>query len=460
MLHTLNHGEMIVLRESIRARITVAPVSIFSTAFAIFLFIPFLLTHGASYGAIALWVVPILALVSARSYASRRIRPKLDTLSAAALRKTDLALRISSIVNQAMVGLGIWIMQPTAEDPFILPLFMTLIVVIWSIGVMSNLFSDFPSFILSITIMIGEVAVFWLVQGGIGISIGISMLLAMSLMVLLVLHGSRIFRDSVLMRFEKDQLLERLKIEQDNTREALLEAQTANDAKAYFMAAASHDIKQPLYALGILTDTLLMSEPPESIATVLRNQRDNINQMSAHFDALMDMEKFPGGRFEINLTTFCLAEFSRRIDNEFSQQCKNRELDWQLAVADVKVRTDADLLLRLLRNLLANAVRYTDHGTIRCSARAVGERIEFKVSDTGRGIAPEHQQTVFEQFVRLENNGSENDIDNSGRGMGLSFVDRINTALGLDLQMTSTLGKGTEFAFYLPVARVDDQVLT
>jgi two-component system, sensor histidine kinase len=456
MLQTLNQGDMIVLRESIRARITVAPVSIFSTAFAIFLFIPFLLAHGASYGAIALWAAPILILISARSYASRRIKPKLDTFSAEALGKTDWALRVSSIVNQAMVGLGIWIMQPTAEDPFILPLFMTLIVVIWSIGVMSNLFSDFPSFILSITVMIGEVAAYWLLQGDMGISIGISMLLAMSLMVLLVLQGSRIFRDSVLMRFEKDQLLEQLETEQDNTRQALLEAQAANDAKAYFMAAASHDIKQPLYALGILTDTLLMSEPPESIATVLRNQRDNINQMSEHFDALMDMEKFPGGRFEINLTTFCLAEFSRRIDNEFSQQCKKRDLNWQLAMEAVNVRTDADLLLRLLRNLLANAVRYTDHGSVRCSASAVGERVEFTVSDTGRGIASEHQKTVFEQFVRLE----DSDSDSAGRGMGLSIVERINTALGLNLQMTSTVGKGTKFTFYLPVARADDQVLT
>ncbi|CAA0109159.1 Autoinducer 2 sensor kinase/phosphatase LuxQ [Halioglobus japonicus] len=456
MLQTVNHGEMIVLRESIRARITVAPVSILSTALAIFLFIPFLVAHGATYGAISLWAVPILLLVAARSYFSRRIKQQLDTLSSAALKNTDLTLRISSIVNQSMVGLGIWIMRPTAEDPFILPLFMTLIVVIWSIGVMSNLFSDFLSFVLSITAMIGEVALFWLVQGGIGISIGISMLLAMSLMVLLVLQGSRIFRDSVLMRFEKDQLLEKLEVEQGNTRQALLDAQAANDSKAYFMAAASHDIKQPLYALGILTDTLLMSDPPQSIASILQNQRDNINQMSDHFDALMDMDKYQNGRFELNLTTFCLAEFARRIDIEFSEQCKSRGLDWQLAVEAITVTTDADLLLRLLRNLLANAVRYTDHGAVCCSASMVDDCVEFKISDTGKGIAPEHQKAVFEQNVRLENN----DADDAGRGMGLSIVDKINTALALDLQMTSTVGKGTVFIFHLPVVPADAQALT
>jgi signal transduction histidine kinase len=297
--------------------------------------------------------------------------------------------------------------------------------------------------------LIGEVAGFWLIQPEIGISIGISMLLAMTLMVLLVRRGSHIFHDSVLMRFEKDQLLEKLEIEQHNTRQALLRAQAANDAKAYFMAAASHDIKQPLYALSILTDTLLMSEPPKSIASILQNQRDSINQMSDHFDALMDFGRFQEGSFEPSLSVFYLGEFSRRIDAEFAQLCANRGLVWSLTVEDVPVRTDANLLLRLLRNLLANAVQYTDHGEVRCSASAVEDRVEFVVSDTGRGIAPEHQKTVFEQFVRLENNGT----GSAGRGLGLSIVDKINTALGLGLQMTSTLGKGTQFRFHVPIAR-------
>ncbi|MCB1687444.1 MAG: HAMP domain-containing histidine kinase [Halioglobus sp.] len=449
MLQTGQHAETVVLRESIRARIVVAPVSIFSTFLAILLFIPFIVSQGVTYSRIALWAVPIIVLVLARGDFSRRIRKRLDTLSVHGLTRTDRILRISSIVNQAMVGLGIWIIQSPTADTFILPLFMTLIVVIWSIGVMSNLFSDFPSFVISISILIGEVAGFWLIQPEIGVSIGVSMLLAMTLMVLLVRRGSHIFHDSVLMRFEKDQLLEKLETEQQNTRQALLKAQAANDAKTYFMAAASHDIKQPLYALSILTDTLLMSDPPKSIAAILQNQRDSIDQMSDHFDALMDIGRFQGGSFEPSLSVFYLGEFSRRIDAEFAQLCAKRGLAWQLAVEDVAVRTDANLLLRLLRNLLANAVQYTDHGEVRCSATAVEDRVEFIVADTGRGIAPEHLKTVFEQFVRLENNGT----GGAGRGLGLSIVEKIDTALDLGLQMTSTLGEGTQFTFHVPIAR-------
>ena len=140
------------------------------------------------------------------------------------------------------------------------------------------------------------------------------------------------------------------------------EAQTANDSKTFFMEAASHDIKQPLYALGILTDTLMMSDPPQAIATILQTQRNSINHMSDHFEALMDMDKFKGGSFVLTLSTFRLGAFSRRISDEFAQLCTDRGLAWQINMDDVPVTTDADLLLRLFRNLLTNAVRYTEHG--------------------------------------------------------------------------------------------------
>lgn len=453
MQTTDDHAETIVLRESIRARVTVAPVSMLATFLAIAMFIPFLVSQGVTYTRIGLWTVPILVLILGRGYFSGRLRKRLDGLSNEKLAKADMALRISSIANQVAVGLGIWIVQSPSAAPFVLPLFMTLIAVIWSVGVMSNLFSDFPSFILSISVLIGSVAGFWLMQADIGISIGMSMLLAMSLMMLLVRQGSKIFRDSVLMRFEKDQLLEQLEIEQRNTERALLEAQTANDAKTFFMAAASHDIKQPLYALGILTDTLMMSEPPQAIATILQTQRNSINQMSDHFDALMDMDKFKGGSFALTVSTFRLGVFSKRISDEFAQLCQDRGLAWHISMDDVLVSTDAELLLRLFRNLLVNAVRYTEHGEVRCSASVTGEQVEFLISDTGIGIAAEHQEAVFAQFVRLDNH----DTQSIGKGLGLSIVDKIDRALELGLQMSSTLGKGTEFTFRLPLVREAQQ---
>ena len=440
------HVELTVLRESIRARVSVAPFSILATFLSIFLYIPFMNIQGVNSGSIALWALPIVLLMVSRGVLSSRIRSQLEASAEAQLKKADWRLRLSSIANQVTVGLGVWIVQSPLPDSPVVPLFMTLIVVIWSVGAMANLFSDFPTFIISMPLMIGENAIFWLFQGDMGLSIGLSMLLAASLMVMLVRRGSAIFRDSILMRFEKDQALQSLVTERSKTEAALREAQIANESKTFFMAAASHDIKQPLQALGLLTDTLLMSNPPESTVPILKSQRESISVMTAHFDALMDIGRFEGGHFQLQVSRFRLRQFAARIDREIAPLCAAKGLAWKLDVDDLLVSTDEELLLRLARNLLSNAVRYTNNGTVACSAKAAGNHlVVFEISDTGCGIAPEDQESVFSEFVRVTTNG----IRSQGAGLGLSIVKKISQALNLELQMSSTPGEGTRFTFQL-----------
>jgi signal transduction histidine kinase len=437
--------EPIVLRESVRARVSVAPFSVLATFLSICLYIPFMVIQDVPYSSIALWAVPIMLLMIIRGFLSHGINEKLDTLSDAEVQQADGRLRISSVVNQATVGLGVWIVQTPTPGEIVVPLFMTLIVVIWSIGVLANLLSDFRTFIVSLPLMMGENAVFWLLQGDLGLSIGLSMILATLLMVMSVRRGSTIFRDSILMRFEKDAALIRVEAERQNTQNALRQAQAANDAKAYFMAAASHDIKQPLQALGLLTDTLLMSNLPDSTLPVLQSQRESITQMSAHFDALMDMGRFEGGHFQLTICRFHLGDFASCIDREIAPLCAANNLAWELEMDNVLVSTDEALLLRLMRNLLTNAVRYTDSGVVSCRAKAVDEWVEIEIADTGCGIAAEDQEVVFNEFVRLANNG----VRSNGAGLGLSIVKKISQALELDLQMSSIPGVGTRFTFRL-----------
>ncbi|MBK6736563.1 MAG: HAMP domain-containing histidine kinase [Haliea sp.] len=445
-MQLLNHNmEPIVLRESVRARVSVAPFSVLATFLSICLYIPFMVIQGVTYGSIALWAMPIMLLMIIRGVLSHGINQKLDAFSDAEVQQADGRLRISSVVNQGTVGLGVWIVQTPEPGEIVVPLFMTLIVVIWSIGVLANLLSDFRTFILSMPLMMGENAVFWLLQGDLGLSIGLSMILATLLMVMSVRRGSAIFRDSILMRFEKDAALNRVEAERQNTQNALRQAQAANDAKAYFMAAASHDIKQPLQALGLLTDTLLMSNLPPSTVPVLQSQRESITLMTAHFDALMDMGRFEGGHFQLTISRFRLGDFASCIDREIAPLCAANSLAWQLDMDNVLVSTDEALLLRLMRNLLTNAVRYTDSGTVSCRAKATQEWVEFEIADTGCGIAAEDQEVVFNEFVRLANNG----VRSSGAGLGLSIVKKISQALELELQMSSSPGVGTRFTFRL-----------
>jgi signal transduction histidine kinase len=440
--------EATVLRESIRARVSVAWLSLIGTYSSVFLFLPFLVSQGVASLRITVWALPILLLVGGRSMYSRRVYKKLEALTFPDMLSIDKRLRLSSIVNQFVVGTGIWIMYAPTADPYVLSLFMTLVVVIFSIGVIANLFSDYKTFVLSIPLLIGQPALFWITQGDIGLAIGFGMLLAMTLSIVLVKRGTAIFRESVLMRFEKDQLLSQVKDEQEKTREALLEVQAANDSKTFFMAAASHDIKQPLFALSMLTDTLLLSELPGSAKSILEQQRQNIKVMGEHFDALMDLSKFQAGNFSARYRPTELEEVRRALDIEFAPLCQEKNLAWHVSMDEIRVWTDPDLLLRLLRNLLANAVRYTDTGSVSCTAKHQGDKLEFVVADTGPGIAAEDQATVFKEFVRLENTEAER----TGAGLGLAIVDNINRELALGLKIVSAPGQGTRFEFAVPVS--------
>jgi len=237
--------------------------------------------------------------------------------------------------------------------------------------------------------------------------------------------------------------------ERQKTEEALEKAQAANKSRAFLMAAASHDIKQPLLALGFLADTLLMSNPPESTVPLITSLRNSIDQMARHFDTLMDVDKFRAGIFTVTPTTFRLGQFAKRLDLEIAPLCAQKGLAWHLDMDDVAVCTDEDLLLRLFRNLLMNAVQYTESGEISCTAKASADSVEFLVSDTGHGIAPDRQSALFNVFNRLEKEG----VGFAGAGLGLAIVAKISDSLNLRLHMSSSENQGTVFRFQLPRVR-------
>ena len=241
----------------------------------------------------------------------------------------------------------------------------------------------------------------------------------------------------------RDIMLERRKSE-----EAFLEARAANDSKTFFMAAAGHDIKQPLYALGLLTDTLLMSHPKPSSIPLIRHLRKSIDSMGEQFDDLMSAGKLNHGNFEPILKKVHLAGIIAPVDAEITLLCADKGLRWNLDLENAIVITDPLLLQRLLRNLLSNAVRYTNDGEVSCSAIARGKFVEFRISDTGKGIALSNQKEMFDKFVLRD----DYPYDSTGNGLGLHIVAKINQALDLGLQIFSAPGGGTAFSFQVPLA--------
>ncbi|MDZ7685637.1 MAG: HAMP domain-containing sensor histidine kinase [Gammaproteobacteria bacterium] len=447
--------DSIVLRESIRARVSVAPIGTLGTFLPVAIFIPFLLSESVHWIRIVLWVSPAVLSVFARLLYSRSVLKDIDSRATAQLKRADRILRWNSVVNQTVVGMGIWLIQVPGSDSLLLALFVTLIVIMFAFGTMVNLFSDFATYAISAPLLVGQPALYWMMQDDFGWAIAIGMISGLLLSYSLVKRGSQIFRQSVLMRFEKNQLLAEVESQKSQAEAALEEARAANEARAFFMAAASRDIKQPLFALGMLTDTLLMSSQDEKTKTILERQRRSIDRMMALFDDLMDLARFEQGGYEVNLMPVPATELSIALDDELSTLCREKNLAWEMDIQPATLDTDPELAIRLIRNLLHNAARYTDTGKIACKGYAKGKSYILAVTDTGPGIAPEDQEKMFDRFRRLE--GTD---DNTGAGLGLTIVRHIVDTLAIDLSLDSEVERGTTFRVEFPAYSGDESELT
>lgn len=219
-------------------------------------------------------------------------------------------------------------------------------------------------------------------------------------------------------------------------------AERANDAKSRFLAAIGHDLMQPLHAAQLFADALSQQ--------VDTRQRETVAQISGALDStsdlltgLLDMSRLEGDGLVPQTREFPLADVLEPLASEFGAIAAARGLRLRFVGTDAWIDSDPQLLRRVLQNFLANAVRYTVHGSVLLGARRDGERLRIEVHDTGPGIAPEHQAVIFEEFRRGD------DAPGQGLGLGLSIADRIAQLLHAPIHLRSTLGRGTIFSVTL-----------
>jgi PAS domain S-box-containing protein len=241
---------------------------------------------------------------------------------------------------------------------------------------------------------------------------------------------------------------ERKRVEQA-LMEARRDAEHANRAKSRFLATASHDLRQPLQTLGLLNGALRrMVRDPECLE-VLSQQEEAIDAMSRLLNALLDISKLESGAITLALTDFSVAPLFETVRRDFAGVAGTKGLRLAVDCPAVEVHSDPALVTQLLRNLLSNAVKYTQRGTVelRCERSAAGLRVE--VRDTGIGIPTDQIALIFDEFYQI---GVSPNSSRDGYGLGLSIVQRIARLLDLEIDVTSTPGEGSVFAFELPIA--------
>ena len=251
----------------------------------------------------------------------------------------------------------------------------------------------------------------------------------------------RLFRESFAIRMEQVELNERLKI-------ALARAEEANRAKTRFLAAASHDLRQPMHTLSLFGAALAMCDLDSRTREISQNINLALQGMASQFDALLDISKLDAGVVHANPAPFEPRRLVERLQHEFAPVAQAKGLAFVTTCTfDGVVETDRMLLERIVRNLLDNAIKYTDAGTVRLDVVATGRDVMIAIADTGRGIPKAEHARVFEEFYQLDN--PERDRAR-GFGLGLSIVKRLSDLLGIEVEMTSAPGKGTTFRLRLP----------
>lgn len=229
------------------------------------------------------------------------------------------------------------------------------------------------------------------------------------------------------------------------------EAETANRSKTRFLAAASHDLLQPLNAARLSLSALSdLSPAPE--AQVIANQVERgLQTIEDLIKTLIDISKFDAGVIRPVIKPVRLYDLLTNIEDSFRPFAERKGLRIIARCRDLVVETDTVLLQRILQNLLSNAIRYTDHGGVLIAARLRGEVCRIDVVDTGRGISDSEKMLVFEEFYRSGKDADDSGVG-PGLGLGLSIVQRMASALAHDISIHSRVGRGTRMSLTLPLA--------
>ncbi len=227
-------------------------------------------------------------------------------------------------------------------------------------------------------------------------------------------------------------------------------AERANTEKQRFIAIASHDLRQPLYALNLFVDSLLACPLPELEGKMVGSIRQLVGAMNELFDGLMDISRLDAQVIEPRQTDFSLTELMARLHDEFLPQAEDKGLKLEFVASSAVVRSDPMLLQRILRNFLGNAVKYCDSGRIALGCRRIAAGLRIEVHDTGPGIPFEHHKNIFREFTRL---GQQSEARGRSMGLGLAIVERLASALGHRLALRSVPGKGSIFSVEVPLGK-------
>jgi signal transduction histidine kinase/CheY-like chemotaxis protein len=283
------------------------------------------------------------------------------------------------------------------------------------------------------------------------LALAVLMVLYCVVIILAAADCDRVLLRSVMIRNERDRLIRDLEQRNTEVRAAMGAAEQSAQARARVLAAASHDLRQPLHALSVYTAVLAANPAPEALREVASNIDQIVRSLGSLLHGLLDLSRLSAGHYTLEKRILALDKVVGAVCAEFQRAAAAQGLELLVKLEPVQTVGDPVAIARIARNLVDNALKYTEHGSITVAASAepsAGERpVILTVEDTGKGIPASEHDRIFEEFYQLDNPGRDR---SKGVGLGLTIVQRLCELSGAQVSVHSEPGKGTCFRVGFP----------
>lgn len=367
------------------------------------------------------------------------------------LRLWSWFMVVTSAAQAALWGFGSWWLmapqQPAAEAALHLGL---------SIVTLTNvqtLARTYPLLFVYTLLVMGPVALRDLWLGGLHTMLGGMAVLVGTYALVSGLQHARAHNEAQRQRQRNAELIAALQQEVQARTAAQARAEQAHAEKAHFLAAAGHDLRQPLNAIGLLAQALPQEQAGPPLALAAQRIYGCVEQMGDIVDGLLELSRLDAGTVQLQPAPLDLAALLRALAAQHADAARSKGLRLEVQLhpgaRGLHTFSDARLLRRVLDNLVSNAVRYTEAGSVLLRAVATQDAVRVEVVDTGVGIAAAELERVFEPFYQTGNPGRD---QRQGHGLGLAIVQRLGRLLGLGLRVSSVPGQGSCFTLHLPAA--------
>jgi len=407
------------------------------------------LWYQENHALLLLWGAAVGIVLAIRAVVASRY------LAGGSERRDTQVWRFRFILVIGLLGLC-WGLLPVMFFPAGSPWLATLMVLLLSglsAAGIGSLSAYLPAYYVFAVPIMGAMTVRFLIDGSaIATFVGLAGVAYLASCVIWARNLYQSTRESIELRFENMGLIEQLRQQNAAADRAREEAEQASLAKSRFLAAASHDLRQPLHALGLYIGLLEDEHEAGRIDRLMPQIRESSRALESLLNALLDISKLDAGKMDVERRDFRVQDLLQPLAAEFGDLARDKGLTVRLVPSSAVVYSDPLLVQRIVRNLLSNAVRYTCRGRILLGCRRRREQLILVVADTGPGIPVAEQQRVFDEFHQLHN--PERDRS-KGLGLGLAIVRRLADLLDLGLEMCSQPGRGTLFCVQLPYGRAD-----